>query len=99
MKDTPIVLNKDIHQFDKKEKHIKKNEHSLKEWIQRIIVHYKDKWFEPTYKEEYENQNLQIDIMSRRITILQRNNKTLMKKITRLEKRLEKYEEKRFRKY
>ena len=92
MKGTSVVLNKNINQFDKMEERIGKKTHSYKEWIKRIVKHYEDKWFEPTYKEEYEKQNLQIDKMSKRITTLQRNNTKLLKKIKRLEKRLKNYE-------
>lgn len=86
------VLNEDINQFDYLEKKTRKKLHSVKKWSKRIIHRLDAKLFETTYKDEYEKQNIQIDKMSKRITSLEKNNKTLMRKTKRLEKRLEKYE-------
>lgn len=87
-----MILNKDIHEFDDLEIQVKTQKHSIKDYIKRILFVIDAKLFEKTYKDEFEKQNKELDLLESRVIVLQRDVKKLMRKIKRLEKRLSKYE-------
>lgn len=77
-----MVLNEDIHEFDKMEERIikktKKQLHTFFQYLKKLAYLIDAKLFETTYKEEYEKQNILIDKQNA--------------KIIKLKKELKKYE-------
>ena len=71
-----MVLNKNIHKFDRMEERIQKKQmskrHSFKERIKRINYLIDAKLFEDTYKDEYQRQNVLIERQNLRIINLER---------------------------
>lgn len=88
-----LVLNKDIHQYDKKENHEIKF-HKVKECIKRSIYVLHEKLFEDTYKEVYEQSNIINDQLLLKNTRLKKKIVKLNNKIDELNEDLAKSNDK-----
>lgn len=71
-----MILNENIHRFDKLEERLQKKDmkkkHGFIERIKRIFYLIDAKLFEDTYKDEYQKQNLLIEYQNLRIIKLER---------------------------
>lgn len=85
-----IILNKNIHEFDKLEREAKQKLHSFVEWVRRTIYLIDADLFETRYKDEWEKTNIENDKLYQKVGVLERKNKRLLRKIARLEKEKEK---------
>ena len=70
----------------------KKEKHSLKDYLKRIMFIIDEKLFEKTYREEYEQANKEISMLQAQVIVLQRNVKHIYREKKKVEKRLSKYE-------
>lgn len=84
-----MILNDDIHKYDNLE-NVKL--HPFKEWLKRPFIWLDYLLFEPTYKELWQKQNMEIDRLRTRIIIMQRNEKKYLKKVRALEKKMKERE-------
>ncbi len=67
-----------------------KKRYNFKKRWKRIWYLIDAKLFERTYREEWEEQNRQLDIQKLRITQLEKQKRQLLKKIVLLEKKVNK---------
>ena len=64
-----MILNENINEFYKMEK---REKHSIKDYLKRIMLIIDEKLFEKTYREEYEQANKEIAILQAQVIVLQR---------------------------
>lgn len=84
-----LVLNENIHEFDKKENK-KRKLHNVFEWIWREIYLIDERLFEKSYKEELEESNILISKLTSDLLKKENKIKKLQREIIKLEKSVKK---------